>query len=96
MANKMMHIRMPEQLFLQSKALAKELGFSNTQEFFRNSVRNAIQEYENKILFKKLKALQGSSPPTRRLTHKEREELIYEFLEEKKNGRDIFKEYGLK
>jgi hypothetical protein len=95
MVNKMVHLRMSEKLYQTSKSVAEDFGFSNLQEFFRNSIQRAIEDYEQRMAIKRLKALQGSVKNAKKLTPRQKEQLIEEMIRERKRGYDIFKQVGL-
>lgn len=82
--NKMIHLRVPEGLYSKAADLSKVCGFSNVQEFIRDSVRKAVEEYELQQAFKRLDsykgaAKQGSPISKRELTMKAQKDILKEF-----------------
>jgi len=97
MANKLVSIRLPEKMVKEAKAITATGMFSNLNDFIRASIRKAIDDYNTKKALHQLKKGFGSMKgKIKRLTPKERDELYGEFWREKKSGRDILKEFGLK
>lgn len=56
----MIHLRVPENLYSKASLLSKDCGFSNVQEFIRDSVRKAVEEYELAQAIKRLETFKGS------------------------------------
>ena len=71
--NRFINVRVPDKLIRQAKGITEEFGFSSVQEFFRYSLRLAIEEYEKKKAIKRLQALKGSVKNIKRMTKKEKE-----------------------
>lgn len=91
MPNKMVHIRMPDKLYKESKALADDFGFSSVQEFFRSAVRKAVGEYQRQMAWRTVKALYGSDRNLKKPTRKERDRWAREFMEKVRKGYDPFR-----
>lgn len=96
MENKLISIRLPEKMLKQAKIITNEALFSSLNDFIRNSIRNSIEDYQTKKALLELKKGFGSSKRIKRMTQKERNKLAEELFKEKKNGKNILKEYGLK
>jgi hypothetical protein len=95
MVNRMVHLRVPEKLYKDSESLTKEFGFSNVQDFFRNAVHRAIEEYNRQVAWAKVKALYGTDSKLTRITPKEREKWAREFVKKAGKGYNPLKEIGL-
>ncbi|MBC8501446.1 MAG: hypothetical protein ISS25_04245 [Nanoarchaeota archaeon] len=91
--NKLVHMRIPENLYGKAKKLSEIFGFSTTQEFFRDSLRKSIENYEKEMIIKKLELLKGSEKKIRRMTKQERNKFFEEFA--KRDTLDAFWKYGL-
>jgi len=91
--NKLLHIRIPENLYGKAKKLSEIFGFSTPQEFFRDSLRKSIENYEKEMIIKKLELLKGSEKKIRRMTKQERNKFFEEFT--KKKTLDAFRKYGV-
>jgi len=92
MVTKSVHLRLNEELYKQIKVLEKNLGFSNVQEFIRDMIRHVIDEYETKLLIRKLKKLQGSAKLKKNPLS--REKMFKAYM--KKDPLEIFRKFGLK
>lgn len=90
--NKLLHIRIPENLYGKAEKISEIFGFSTTQEFFRDSLRKSIERYEKKMTIKKLELLKGSEKNIKTMTKQERNKFFEEFA--KKDTSDIFRKYG--
>ncbi len=55
MANKLVHLRIPEKLYKDAVKIVKEKGYRNVQEFVLESLRNAVNDYYSKDVLKILK-----------------------------------------
>lgn len=96
MEGKSVHLRLSYEMLKDFNAIKKAAGFSNIQEFIKDSIRKAMLEYRRQKAMMAIKKLHGSAPNARHITTRERNRLAKQFFEEKEAGRDIFKEYGLK
>ena len=45
MANKLVHLRIPEKLYKETMKIVKEKGYRNAQELTLESLRNAVHDY---------------------------------------------------
>jgi Arc/MetJ-type ribon-helix-helix transcriptional regulator len=61
MANELVSIRMSKELLQEATIIVKQEGFSNIQEFFRQSVRESILERKRTKALLELKELYGSA-----------------------------------
>lgn len=91
--NKLVHLRISEKLYSEAKNFSKESGFSNVQEFIRNSIRKSVEDYELRKSLKKIESLKGSMPSTTSLTHEERKQIAKKVLSEDQS--EIFRELNL-
>mgnify|MGYP001246625599 FL=1 len=91
--NKLLHIRIPENLYKKADNLSEVLGFSTIQEFFRDSLRKSIEIHEKQAIIKKLQLLKGYEGKINRLNKKERDRLFEEFI--KKDSSEILRKYRL-
>ena len=89
----MVHLRIPDLAYKEAKALANEFGFSNVQEYVRESIRRMNEEYETMVAIRKLEKLKGSVKPIKRMTRKERQAWAEKNIQ--KDRSDIFRKYGL-
>ncbi len=92
MANKLVNLRMSDNLIRESRYIAKEFGFNNIQDLIKESLRNTIWEYKKKKALVWLERNFASMEKTKRLTRKEKQDLFESFSEKKSDN--IFK--GLK
>ena len=44
MANKLVNVRIPENLYNESKVLIENSGYSNLQEFIKDAIRNKVNQ----------------------------------------------------
>jgi len=96
MASKMVHLRIPGELYAQSQTVVKEKGFASIQEFIRNMMRNGIEEIKTQMAIERLRKLKGSVKGIKRPTEAEREEAFQDFLRmTPKERSDLFREFGL-
>ncbi|MBI2529689.1 MAG: hypothetical protein HYW05_00915 [Candidatus Diapherotrites archaeon] len=96
MANKMVHLRVPAELYLQSLTIVKEKGFASIQEFMRNAMRNFIDKWETEMAIERIRKLKGSLKGVKPLTEAEREKAFRDFLKmTPKQRSDLFREFGL-
>lgn len=86
------HLRLTKELAESIDGLEKMFGFNSAQEFIRDAIRRRIEEYEKKVLIKKLKDFQGKAKTKTSLMS--REEWFKEYS--KKNPSEIFREFNLK
>ncbi len=95
MANKLIHLRVPDNLYKKAAEISKEGGYRNVQEFTLESIRKTAQEYYRQKALKALDEEFGKyKGKIKRLTKEEREKIFEEFIEEKKRGLNIFRKYG--
>jgi len=86
------HLRLTKELAEGVSCLEKMFGFNSAQEFIRDAIRRRIEEYEKKVLIKRLKNFQGKAKQSSPLLS--REEWFKEYS--KKNPSEIFREFNLK
>ena len=92
---KLVHLRLPDQLLLDSKTVVEEGGYSTLSEFIKESLRKAVDDYKHKkALYLLEKNFGRGKGKVRPLTHKDREEAAEELF--KTDTSDIFRKYGLK
>lgn len=48
MANKSIHLRIPEELHDQFEEIREEHGYANIQEFIKEALRKHLREHKNK------------------------------------------------
>lgn len=48
MANKSIHLRIPEELHDKFEEIKDEHGYANIQEFIKEAIRKALREHKNK------------------------------------------------
>lgn len=94
-SNKLVHLRVPRQLYADSQEIINALGFSNIQEFARDALRRAVHEYKVQAAIRRLEKLKGSVKGIKRLTDEERRQVYLKFIADP-NRSDIFRKYGLK
>lgn len=80
------NVRMPEKLLEATKKYSKEHGYENVQEFIRETIRHK--------LYSDLERFKGIIKGNKRMSHKERMQLLEEFM--KKDTSNIFREFNLK
>ena len=86
------HLRLDKELASQINYLGKSLGFGSVQELIRELIRRSLEEYEKKVLIRKLKALQGSAKLKKNILPKE--QWFKEYL--KKDPSEILRKFNLK
>jgi len=94
MANKLVNLRMSDNLIRESMYIAREFGFNNIQDLIKESLRNTIWEYKKKKALVWLERNFASMEKTKRLTKEERQELFENFSEKKSDN--IFKRLKIK
>ncbi len=94
MTNKLINLRMNDNLIKESKYIAREFGFNNIQDLIKESLRNTIWEYKKKKALVWLERNFGSMEKTNRLTKKEKQKLFENFSEKKSDN--IFKRLKIK
>ncbi|MBI5884788.1 hypothetical protein HZB89_01675 [archaeon] len=96
MQGKIVHLRLPEKLYLEIEKTVKDFGFQSAADFLRASARKALDEYETqkaiRVLEKNKGILKGK---VKRLTNTERGKLWEQFLKKRAQGGSIFKDLGL-
>jgi metal-responsive CopG/Arc/MetJ family transcriptional regulator len=77
MANTLVSLRISQDLLKESKVIAKEKGFSNTQEFIREAIRARVEEYRRQKIIEEANRLYGiaKGKKIKTLTRKERDAL---------------------
>jgi metal-responsive CopG/Arc/MetJ family transcriptional regulator len=70
MANTLISIRISDELLSDAQDIAKQEGFSNVQEFFRQSVRESISQRKRTLALLKLESLYGSAKGKERIASK--------------------------
>ncbi|MBU1120529.1 hypothetical protein KJ660_01510 [Candidatus Micrarchaeota archaeon] len=93
MANKLIHLRVSDKLYSDSREIVKENGFNSIQEFVREAMRKTAEEFQTKMAIRRLKKLQGSVKGIKRMTKEERNKAFEEYA--KKNPSEVFGKYGL-
>lgn len=96
MESRSVHLRITSEMVKEFNSIKGSMGFSNIQEFIKDSMRKAMLEYRRHAAMRTIKKLQGSAPNARHITTRERNKIAEELFTEKARGRDISKEYGLK
>jgi len=91
--NKLLHIRMPDNLYGKAQRLSEVFGFASIQEFFRDSLRKSVESYEKSMILGKLELLRGSEKNIKRMTKEERNRFFEEFA--KADTSDIFRKYNI-
>lgn len=95
MANKLIHIRMPDILYKRARQITKENGYRNVQDFTLESLRNAVQEHCRREALKALDEGFGKyKGKIKRMTSEERDKFAREFMADK-NRSNILRKYGL-
>lgn len=70
MANTLISIRISDELLKDASAIAKSEGFSNVQEFFRQSVREGITQRKKALALLELEKLYGSAKGKEKIVSK--------------------------
>jgi metal-responsive CopG/Arc/MetJ family transcriptional regulator len=70
MANTLISIRISDELLNDASAIAKQEGFSNVQEFFRQSVREGIIQRKKALALLELQKLYGSAKGKEKIASK--------------------------
>ncbi len=96
MSNKLISIRLPENMLKKAKSISSKELFANLNDFIRDSIRKNIEDYQTKKGMAELKKGLGSVKNIKRMNHKEKEKLVEELFRERQQGKDILKEFGLK
>lgn len=91
---KMVHLRIPDTLYVESEKYAKEFGFHSLQEYVRNAVRTLNEEYKKKHALYLLEKNYGRGKGTKRMTKEERQAWAEEQI--KKDPSDVFRRIGWK
>lgn len=89
-----MHVRVPEKLLQKAESISRENGFSNVQEFFRDSLRKSVEEQEIREKVLALERLKGSVKNIKRMTRKEHDKWFKEVYL-KTNPSETFRKYNL-
>ena len=90
--DKSIHLRLPETLYSSAEKIKDEFGFTTIQEFIKDAVRKAIQEYYKQRALYVLRKNFGSMKNVKRLTDAERDELARKLTPAK--SREILKKFG--
>ena len=93
MTGKMVHLRIPEDLFERLQNLRSEFGFQTDQEYIRAAIRKMNDELEKKKIIEYLEKHKGSIERIERMDDLQREKFFQEFS--KKESSEIFRKYGL-
>ena len=93
MTGKMVHLRIPEDLFARLQNLRSEFGFQTDQEYIRTAIRRMNEELEKKKIIAYLEKHKGSIERIERMDDVQREKFFEEFA--KKDSSEIFRKYGL-
>jgi Arc/MetJ-type ribon-helix-helix transcriptional regulator len=93
MTGKMVHLRIPEDLFERLQNLRSEFGFQTNQEYIRAAIRKMNEELEKKKIIEYLEKHKGSIERIERMDDLQREKFFQEFLREESS--EIFRKYGL-
>ncbi len=95
-ASRMVHLRIPSELYAQSQGIVKEKGFVSIQEFIRNMMRNGIGEIRTQMAIERLRKLKGSVKGIKRLTEAERTKVYDEAIKmTPEQALELFRKYGL-
>lgn len=86
------HLRLDKELAAQVGYLEKALGFGSVQELIRDLIRRSLEEYERKVMLRKLKLLQGSAKMKKSPLSKEQ---LFERYSDKDSSK-VFRELDLK
>jgi len=84
------HLRLNKELFSQLGFLQNEFGFNSLQEFIREAIRSAVENYEKKTLIRRLSLLKGSAKQKQAMPQKQ---VFEKYL--KKNPSEIFRKFDL-
>ncbi len=96
MTNKMVHLRIPSELYAEGKEVVRHMGFGSVQELIKDALRKAVQDYRKEIALKHLAQMKGSVKGIKRLTKEERNALALEFIKMSDAERSsLFREFGL-
>jgi Arc/MetJ-type ribon-helix-helix transcriptional regulator len=93
MTGKMVHLRIPEDLFERLQNLRSEFGFQTNQEYIRAAIRKMNEELEKKKIIEYLEKHKGSIERIERMDDLQREKFFQEFSREESS--EIFRKYGL-
>lgn len=85
------HLRLDKSLASQINYLGRNLGFSSVQELIRDIIRHSVEEYEKKVLIRRLKAFQGKAAQNKNPLAKEK--WFKEYL--KKDPSEILRKFNL-
>lgn len=92
MEGKLIHLRIPNDIYKHLKETGKVLYFSNVQDLIREILRRYILEVQKREIIKWLAKSKGTlKEKIKKLTKKEKDELIKEYLSKS----NIFGEYNL-
>ena len=96
MASKMVHLRIPGELYAQSQTVVKEKGFASIKEFMRNAMRNDIEKAKTQMAIERLRKLKGSVKGIKRLTEAERTKAYEEAIRmTPEQTLELFRKFGL-
>lgn len=95
MANKLIHLRVPDNLYKKAAEISKEGGYRNVQDVALESLRKTAMEYCRQRALKTLEEEFGKyKGKIKRPTKEERERIAIEFWNDE-NRSDILRKYGL-
>ena len=92
MATKLVNVRLPEPLFLQSQEIVQEEGYRNVQELMADTLREHVKEQKKQKALEWLKKSFGSVKPMPRLTKEQKEKIALEHTPER--AKEIMQKYG--
>lgn len=93
MAGKLVHLRVPKELYARLQKLRSEFGFQTDQEYIRTAIRRMNEELEKKKIIEYLDKHKGSVERIERMDDVQREKFFEEFT--KRDSSEIFRKYGL-
>ncbi len=92
--SKLVHLRLPDQLLLDSESIVREGSYSTLSEFIKESLRKAVEgHHRRKALYLLEKNFGRGKGKVKPLTHKEREAAAEELF--RTDTSNIFREFGL-
>jgi signal transduction histidine kinase len=89
---RLVHLRLSDVAYSEAAVLSKDYGFNTVQEYFREAIRKANEERRKEKAIRGLESLRGSLKGVRRLSQKEREKLLDDYL--KRGPSDMFRLLG--
>jgi len=93
MTSKLVHLRIPKELYEPIQKLRSEFGFQTDQEYIRAAIRKMNEELEKKKAIAFLEDHKGTIEKIERMDDEQRKKFFEEFA--KKDSSEIFIKYGL-